>query len=107
MPIISKEKKDKISEQILHYLFAVSPDSKFTSDIAREIARDEEFTKALLKELDKKKLVVEINLNKKGIEYLKRQRWRLSNSAFEIYKRHQQPQNEQNRQFSSVQSGLQ
>ncbi|MCX8158749.1 MAG: hypothetical protein N3D20_00415 [Candidatus Pacearchaeota archaeon] len=90
MPKLSKEKKDKIAEQILHYLFSISPESKFTSDISREIARDEEFTKSLLLELKSKSLVVEINKNPKGNNYIKRQRWRLSNKTYEVYKKHQQ-----------------
>lgn len=93
MPRVSQEKKDKISEQILHHLFTVSPDSRFTSEIAKEVARDEEFTKILLTDLLKKKLVVEINKNSQGIDYAKRQRWRLSNQTFEAYKRHQVTQN--------------
>jgi len=93
MPRVSQEKKDKISEQILHHLFTVTPDSRFTSEVAKEIARDEEFTKVLLVDLLKKKLVVEINKNSKGIDYTKRQRWRLSNQTFEAYKRHQTLQN--------------
>jgi len=89
MPRISQQKKDRISEQILHHLFQLSPEAKFTSDIAKEIARDEEFTKALLLELQKKTLVVEITKNNKGIDYTRRQRWRLSNQAYEVYKKHQ------------------
>lgn len=89
MPPISKAKKDKIAEQILHYLFTVSPEAKFTSDISREIARDEEFTKLILFDLKQKKLVVSISKNSQGKVYLKRQRWRLSNDAYEIYKKHQ------------------
>lgn len=89
MPIISKEKKDKISEQILHYLFSNSPEAKFTSEIAKEIARDEEFIKSLLSELSQKKLVVEVNKNKLGIDYIRRQRWILSPEAFTIYSKHQ------------------
>ncbi len=89
MPRLSKEKKDKISEQILHHLFTVSPESKFTAEIAQEIARDEEFIKSTLLDLEKKKLVIQINRNKEGIQYAKRQRWRLSNNAFEAYKKHQ------------------
>ncbi len=89
MPRISQEKKIKIQEQILHYLFSISPASTFTNKIAQEIARDEEFTKFLLLELKSRDLVVEINMNPKGNEYLKRQRWRLSNQAFEVYKKHQ------------------
>ena len=89
MPAISQEKRDKISEQIINYLFSISPESKFTSEIAKEIARDEEFTKLLLKELQKKKVIVEINKNSSGKDYLKRARWRLSNEAFEAYNKHQ------------------
>lgn len=89
MPKLSKEKKDRISEQILHHLFTISPDSRFTSEIAREIARDEEFTKFILSELNKKNLVAEIKKNNQGAVYLKRQRWRLSNQAFDAYKKHQ------------------
>ena len=89
MPSISKSKKDKISEQILHYLFTISPTSTFTASIAKEMARDEEFTKSLLLELKKRNLIVEINKNNNGKEYIKRQRWRLSAPAFQAYKQHQ------------------
>jgi predicted transcriptional regulator with HTH domain len=96
MPTISKVKKDRISEQILHFLFEVSPESKFTSDISREIARDEEFIKSLLLDLEKKGLVNIINKNKSGKEYTKRQRWRLSNQAFEAYSKAQNNKNTNN-----------
>ena len=93
MPLISKQKKDKISEQILHYLFSISPSSEFTINIAKEIARDEEFTKFLIQDLQKKNLVIEINKNPKGKIYIKRQRWRLSNQVYEAYKNHQNQSN--------------
>jgi len=89
MPKISQKKKDKISEQILHYLFSISPTSAFTVKIAAEIARDEEFTKALLSGLKSKNLIIEINKNQEGAEYLRRQRWRLSNQAYDAYKKQQ------------------
>ena len=89
MPQISQQKRDKISEQILHYLFSISPDSAFTATIAKEIARDEEFIKAILLEIKKKNLVTEINKNPTGTEYKKRQRWRLSSEAYQIYSKHQ------------------
>ena len=91
MPTISKEKKDKISEQILHFLFLVSPEAKFTAEVAREIARDEEFTKFLLLQLNKKELVTEIRKNPSGVQYIRRQRWRLSNEAFKVYSNYQPP----------------
>ncbi len=86
---ISQEKKNKISEQILAYLYSINPKPSFTAHIAREIARDEEFIKNLLKELKKKKLVIEIKKNPKGIDYLRRSRWKLSDKAYEIYKKSQ------------------
>ena len=73
MPPISQEKKDKISEQILAHLFTISPEAHFTSQIARELARDEEFTKVLLHDLSKKSLVLRLNKNPAGKEYRKHQ----------------------------------
>lgn len=89
MPKISDQKKDRISEQILAHLFNNSPTPLFTSHISREIARDEEFTKFLLQELEKKKLVIKVKKSPSGIEYIKRERWRLSSSAYDVYKNHQ------------------
>ncbi len=91
MPTISQKKKEKIAEQILHYLFEISPQSQFTSKIAETTARDEEFTKSLLLDLKSKNLIVEINKNPEGTPYTKRQRWRLSDKAYEAYKQRQQP----------------
>ena len=88
MPKISQKKKDKIAEQILHYLFTISPLAVFTSTVANEIARDEEFTKILLINLKSKNLIVEINKNPEGTPSTKRQRWRLSDKAYEAYKQH-------------------
>lgn len=89
MPSISKQKKDKISEQILHYLFEISPNSAYTNKIAEEIARDEEFIKLILVDLAKQDLVVCIDKNPSGVKYSRRQRWRLSSEAFAVYKQHQ------------------
>jgi predicted transcriptional regulator len=85
---ISKEKRDKISEQILALLFQNTPKLLFTYHIAREIARDEEFVKELLQDLKNKGLIVEINKNPKGISYKKRARWKLSDKAYDAYKKH-------------------
>ena len=85
---ISKEKIEKIYEQILAYLYSTNPKPSFTSHIAKEIARDEEFTKKLLKELKKKKTIVEIKKNPEGIDYKKRSRWKLSDMSYKIYTSH-------------------
>ena len=85
MPVISNKKKEKISEQIISTLYLNFPKSLFTSKIAEEIARDEEFTKKLLEDLKSKKIVISITKNNKGVDFLKRIRWRLSNQAHKIY----------------------
>jgi hypothetical protein len=93
---ISEQKKEKIYEHILALLYSISPKPLFTLNIAQEIARDEEFVKSLLLELKKKNLLVEIKKNPKGFAYLKRSRWKLSDSAYQAYKTHQHKQESQN-----------
>ena len=90
MPMISDEKIEKISEQILLCLFSVFPRQIFTVDVARELARDEEFIKRLLLDLEKKGLVLRIDRSSKGIRYARRMRWRISNKAYDVYKRAQE-----------------
>ncbi len=89
MPKISQEKIQKVSESILSHLFSIFPRPVFTADISKEIARDEEFTKRLLLELEKKELVVRVDKNPQGFSYTKRLRWRLSNKSYEVYKKFQ------------------
>lgn len=86
---LSEGKKLKISEHILAILFSNSPNSVFTSFIARETARDEEFIKKLLLDMKKKNLVIEIKKNPKGKDYIKRTRWSLSDAAYNAYKKNQ------------------
>ena len=86
MPSISKKKRNRISEQILSYLYEISPDSHHTSKIADIIVRDEEFTKSLLEELEKSKLVTKVTKGPQGQDYSRWQRWRMANAAFEAYK---------------------
>lgn len=86
---ISEKKREKISEQILAFLYSVSPKPVFTLHIAQEIVRDEEFVKKLLLELNKRKLVVEIKKNPKGILYKRRSRWKLSDKVYQAYNENQ------------------
>lgn len=85
MPRISNEKVEKILEQILSYLYSVFPKQVFTVDVAKDLARDEEFIKKLLFDLEKKGLVLRIDKNPNGSIYSRRLRWRLSGKAHEIY----------------------
>ena len=82
---ISEEKKKKISEQILALLYEHSVQSLFTAQIAKDLARDEEFTKAILNDLEKKGLIIKISKNPKGFNYLRRQRWRLDSKIYDYY----------------------
>ena len=62
-------------------------------NIAKEIARDEEFVKTLLIDLKKKGLILEIKKSPEGVPYLRRSRWILSDEAYQAYKKHQQGYN--------------
>lgn len=86
---ISNAKKEKISEQILAFLFSKTPQAIFTSKIAQEIARDEEFIKKLLLDLNSKNLVIAVTKNPKGIPYVRRIRWKLSEPVYQSYRNHQ------------------
>lgn len=85
MPLISSEKKKKISEQVLELLYSQYPHALFTAQIAREIARDEEFTKKLLEDLEKKSLLKHAKTNPEKAEYSKRMQWTLSPAAKQKY----------------------
>jgi hypothetical protein len=87
---LSNEKKEKISEQVMALLYSLSPKAVYTSYIAKELARDEEFTKSLLLNLMKKGLIVEIKKNPDGKAYSRRIRWRISDRAYSIYKQKQE-----------------
>ncbi len=89
MPPVSQEKKDKIAEQILHFLFSQAPQAHFTATIASELARDEEFIKIQLEILEKKQAVVCITKNKDGTPYSLRKRWRLADKVYSLYRNKQ------------------
>jgi len=82
---LSKEKRDKISEQILSWLYHSFPKQLFTAEIARESARDEEFVKTILYELKERGLVVSIKKNETGKLFVRRVRWQLSPQAYQAY----------------------
>ncbi len=83
---LSKDKKDRISEQIILYLFYSFPTTPFTAQIAKEVIRDEEFIKKILNDLKEKNIVASIRKNKKGIPYVRKIMWKLTNQAYDAYK---------------------
>jgi hypothetical protein len=82
---LSKNKKDKIAEQIILFLYNSFPKQPFTAEIAREIARDEEFVKKILFDLKEKNIINSLRKNKKGEPFSRRIRWSLTNKVYEIY----------------------
>jgi len=82
---LSQSKKDKIAEQVLSFLYQNFPKQPFTAEIAREIARDEEFIKKILFQLKEKGLVIPIRKNPKGQVFSRRLKWRLTNKVYDIY----------------------
>ncbi|MCX8193768.1 MAG: hypothetical protein N3G19_00145 [Candidatus Pacearchaeota archaeon] len=87
MPKISETKEKKIKESILHLLFEQSPKALFTYHIARELARDEEYIKKLMLELESKNMILSVKKNSKGKDYNRRIRWRLAPQVYDAYKR--------------------
>jgi len=87
MSVISKEKQEKIKEEILRVLFENSPKAMFTSEVSSQIVRDEEFTLRLLENLNSQKLINKINKNSDGKDYLTRKRWVLASKTYDIYKK--------------------
>ncbi|MBT3691391.1 hypothetical protein HOD75_00065 [archaeon] len=82
---LSQDKKDRISEQILSFLYHSFPTQPFTAEIARELARDEEFIKKMLFELKEKNLVIPVRKNKQGEIFSRRIKWRISKQVYDVY----------------------
>jgi hypothetical protein len=85
MPRISEQKVKKICEHALEFLYLNYPASFFTSQVASELARDEEFMKVILERLESKQLVRRVTKNPNGEEYLERVKWAISPAAKEKY----------------------
>jgi hypothetical protein len=81
MPKISQEKIKKIKESIISLLFSKYPYALSTAKIARELARDEEFIKAILLEMEREKFLKRVG------NYLRKNEWQLSEKVYETYKR--------------------
>jgi len=92
MPRISQIKENRIKETILYFLFQNSPRALFTYHIAQEIARDEEYVKKLMQDLEGTGLVSGVKKNSAGIDYTRRIRWNLTSKAYDAYKRASQAQ---------------
>jgi len=74
---LSKKTIQLLKDDIISILYDRSLEALFTNEIAREIRRDNEFTKKLLLELKKESLIEQVKKNKKGQEYLTHTKWRI------------------------------
>jgi hypothetical protein len=86
MPIISDKKVQRIKEDILSYLYNNPLNPLFTSQIAEEMIRDEEFTLRLLNEMHESKLIKKISSNSNGKQFLSRRKWTLRPEVYSKYK---------------------
>ncbi len=87
MSKISEKKVEKIKENILSVLFDAGVRGMFTKQIGDEIARNDEFILRLLKELEKQKIIKQMNKTKKGTTFIRRKQWTLTNKAYDAYKK--------------------
>ena len=86
MPKISDKKIQKLKELILSVLYENHLVPYYTSQIAEELIRDEEFTLRLLLELKKEGFAKEINKNTEGKSYLARKKWVLNDKIYNQYR---------------------
>jgi len=86
MPRISEKKIQRIKEDIISLLYENNIKPLFTSHVAEELARDEEFILRLLKELKDQGIVKQISKNSDGKRYLSRKRWTLKPEVYSKYK---------------------
>ena len=72
---LSSKTLSLLKDDIISILYENQLKPLLTKEIALELRRDKEFTKALLKELRQQGILSEIKKNNKGKEYIKRSRW--------------------------------
>jgi len=72
---LSSKTLSLLKDDIISILYENQLKPLLTKEIALELRRDKEFTKALLKELKQQGILSEIKKNNKGKEYIKRSRW--------------------------------
>jgi hypothetical protein len=83
MSRISKEKQDRIKEDILREMFENYPEFEYTESVAEKIIRDNEFTLKLLKEMKRKNLINEIR--ESSGRKIKR-KWQMKKEVYYAYK---------------------
>ena len=69
---LSSKTLSLLKDDIISILYENQLKPLLTKEIALELRRDKEFTKALLKELKQQGILSEIKKNNKGKEYIKR-----------------------------------
>lgn len=87
MSRISQKVREKIKEEILRVLYENAPKPLYTKQLADLILRNDEFTLALLIELEEKKFVKKVKKTKQGVEFTARKQWILEPKIYSTYSR--------------------
>ena len=82
---LSNQLINLIKDDIITFLYNNQLKSYFTSNIAKEIRRDNEFALKLLLELKEQGFVEHIKKNKQGRQYLARIKWRIPPNVITAY----------------------
>lgn len=83
MSKISQEKIEKLKEEVLRVLYENYPEFKYTYQVSDSLLRDDGFILGLLKDLEKMRLIAQIEESKgKNIK----RKWGLTKLAYEKYK---------------------
>ncbi|MDD5253721.1 MAG: hypothetical protein PHG05_01275 [Candidatus Nanoarchaeia archaeon] len=82
MSQISKEKIERIKQDILYLLYDLNLKPMYTKDLANEIIRDDEFVLRLLLDMEKRGLVRQVNKN-----HIRRKQWIMTNEAYDQFRK--------------------
>ena len=83
MSKISQEKIERLKEEVLRVLYESYPEFKYTYQVSDSLLRDDEFILDLLKDLERLKLITQIEESKgKNVK----RKWGLTKLTYEKYK---------------------
>lgn len=85
MSKLNQKTLEKIKSDVLSILYDHNDEGLFSAQIANNIIRDEDFVQNLMLELEKLHVVKRDKLTRKGSNFIRRKRWRLTEKAFEAY----------------------
>ncbi|MDD5331243.1 MAG: hypothetical protein PHE43_00255 [Candidatus Nanoarchaeia archaeon] len=82
MSQISKDKIERIKQDILYLLYDLNLKPIYTKDLANEVIRDDEFILRLLLDMEKEGLVKQVDKNN-----IRRKQWIMTNEAYDQFRK--------------------